>query len=53
MSYLEDYGLEGSDSAGVTNRKVTAIAKEGSRAGEEPTILHSRDRVLGRLCIFP
>lgn len=37
--------MESSDSAGVTNCKVTAIAKEGSRAGEEPAILHSRGRV--------
>lgn len=34
-----------SDSAGVTNHKVTAIAKESSSAGGEPAILHSRGRV--------
>jgi hypothetical protein len=37
--------MEGSDSTGVTNRKVTAIAKERYRAGGEPTVLHSRGRV--------
>lgn len=34
-----------SDSAGITNHKVTAIAKESSRAGGEPAILRSRGRV--------
>lgn len=41
----KDYGLESSNSAGVTNLKVTATAKEGSRAWGGPTILHSRGRV--------